>query len=138
MTLLTDFYINSTHKISFWRIFIKVAKCKLDIMPFIFLVNFFEKWISVRERNINLLLEAVTYVGTTETVTRIIAIETVMCIMHCRKYHLHDYNRDSYLHNFNKNCHPHICYRNFHWHKCCRSVSGAWPVIFQGREVFWK
>ena len=54
----------------------------------------------VREMNVNLLLEAVTYMATTETATCIIAIEIVMCIMHCRKYHLHDCNRDSHLHNF--------------------------------------
>ena len=48
---------------------------------------------SVRERNIKLLLEAVTYMATTETATCIITIEIVMCIIHCRKYHLHDYNR---------------------------------------------
>ena len=29
----------------------------------------YEKWVSVRERNINLLLETVTYIATTETVT---------------------------------------------------------------------
>ena len=50
---------------------------------------------SVRERNIKLLLEAVTYMATTETATCIITIEIVMCIMHCRKYHLHDCNRNS-------------------------------------------
>ena len=74
--------------------------------------QFYEKWMSVRERNINLLLEAVTYMATTETA--IITTEIVMYIMHCRKYHLHDCNRDFHLHNFNKNCHPHIYCRNFH------------------------
>ena len=65
---------------------------------------------SVRERNIKLLIEAVTYKATTETATCIIircitttCIEIVMCIMHCRKYHLHDCNRDSHMHKFNKN-----------------------------------
>ena len=57
---------------------------------------------SARERNINLLLEAVTYMATTETATCIITIEIVMCIMQCRKYYLHDCNRDSHLHNFSK------------------------------------
>ena len=52
-----------------------------------------EKWMSVRERNINLLLEAVTYMAKTETATCIITIEIIMSIMHCRKYHLHDCNR---------------------------------------------
>ena len=55
--------------------------------------QFYEKWMSVRERNIKLLLEAVTYMATTETVTCIITIEIVMCIMHCRKCYLHDCNR---------------------------------------------
>ena len=50
----------------------------------------YEKWVSVRERNINLLLETVTYTATTETVTCITTIEIVMCIMNCRKYYLHD------------------------------------------------
>ena len=42
-------------------------------------------WVSVRERNLKLLLETVTYIATTETVTCIITLETVMWIMHCRK-----------------------------------------------------
>ena len=37
---------------------------------------------SVRERNINLLLEAVTYMATMGTATCIITIETVVRIMH--------------------------------------------------------
>ena len=52
-----------------------MAKCKLDIMPFIFLVNFMKN--DVRERNIYLLLEAVTYMATTETATCIITIKNV-------------------------------------------------------------
>ena len=67
-----------------------------------FSAQLYEKRISVRERNIKLLLEAVTYMATTETATCIITIEIVMCIMHCRKYHLNDCNRDSHLHNFKK------------------------------------
>ena len=67
--------------------------------------QFYEKWMSVRERNIKLLLEAVTYMATTETATCIITIEIVMCIMHCRLTP----NRGSHLDSFNKNCHPHIC-----------------------------
>ena len=39
---------------------------------------------SVKQRNIKLLLKTVTYIATTETVTCIITIEIVMCIMHCR------------------------------------------------------
>ena len=84
--------------------------------------QFYEKWMSVIERNINLLLEAVTYMAATETATCIITIEIVISIMHCRKYHLRDCNRGSRLHNFNKNCHSHICCRNFHWHECSRNL----------------
>ena len=51
--------------------------------------QFYEKWVSVRERNIKFLLEAVTYIATTETVTCITKTEIVMCIIHCRKYNLH-------------------------------------------------
>ena len=43
--------------------------------------QFYEKWVSVRERSIKLLLETVTYIATTETVTCIITTEIVMCIM---------------------------------------------------------
>ena len=50
-----------------------------------FSCQFSENRVSVRERNIKLLLETVTYIATTETVTCIITIEIVMCIMHCRK-----------------------------------------------------
>ena len=42
--------------------------------------QFYKKWVSVRERNIKLLLETVTYIATTETVTCIITTEIVMCI----------------------------------------------------------
>ena len=41
--------------------------------------QFYEKWMSVRERNIKLLLETVTYIATTS--------------------HLHNYNRNSHVHN---------------------------------------
>ena len=83
------------------------------------LKQFYEEWLSVRERNMKLLLE--TYIAIKVRVTRIIAMETVMCIMHCRKYHLHNCNRDSHLHNYNENCHPHICCRNCYLHMCCRN-----------------
>ena len=43
-----------------------------------FFGQFYEKWVSFRERNIKLLLETVTYIAITETVTCIITIETVM------------------------------------------------------------
>ena len=49
-----------------------------------------------------LLLETVTYIAIKERITCIIAMETVMYIMHCRKYHLHNCNKDSHLHNYNK------------------------------------
>ena len=55
--------------------------------------QFYEKWVSVRERNIKLLLETVIYIATTETFTCITTIEIVMCIIDCRKYYLHDCNR---------------------------------------------
>ena len=45
-----------------------------------FFGQFYEKWVSVRERNIKLLLGTVTYIVTTETVTCIIEIEIVMFI----------------------------------------------------------
>ena len=75
--------------------------------------QFYEERLSVRERNMKLILETITYIDIKERVTDIIAIETAMYIMHSRKYHLHNCNRDSYLHNDNKNCHPHMCCRNF-------------------------
>ena len=53
--------------------------------------QFYEDRLSASEQNMKLLLE------------------TVMCIMHCRKYDLHNCNRDFLLHNYNKNCYPHIC-----------------------------
>ena len=68
--------------------------------------QFYGKWESVREKNIKLLLETVTYIARTETVTCITTIEIViMCIIHCRKYYLHDCDRDPRLHSFNINCH---------------------------------
>ena len=57
-----------------------------------FFDQFYEKWVSVRERNIKLLLETATYIATAETVTCIITLEIVMCLMHCRTYYLHDCN----------------------------------------------
>ena len=46
---------------------------------------FFEKWASVRERNLKLLLETVASIATAETVTCIITVRLVIYIMHCRK-----------------------------------------------------
>ena len=68
-----------------------------------------------------LLLETVTYIAIKERFTHIITIETATCIMHHRKYHLHNCDRDSNLHNYNKNCHPLIRCRNYHPHMCCRN-----------------
>ena len=68
--------------------------------------QFHEKSLSVRERNMKFLLETVTCIPKKERVTCKITIDTVMYIMHCRKYHLRNCNRDSYLHNYHKNCHP--------------------------------
>ena len=58
---------------------------------------FYQKRMSVRERNIKLLHEAVTCMAKTETATCIIIIEIVMCIMHCAKYYLHDCIRGSHF-----------------------------------------
>ena len=64
--------------------------------------QFYEKWVSVRERNVKLLLESVTYIAITETVTCILqqkqlcTAESTTCI-NCR--------RDSHLHKQNKNWH---------------------------------
>ena len=41
--------------------------------------------------------ETVTYIAVKERVTCVITTETVMCIMHCRKSHLHNCNKDSHL-----------------------------------------
>ena len=79
----------------------------------------YEKRLSVRERNMKLLLESVTYIAIKERVTCIITIETVMCIMHL--YHLYNCNRYSHLHNCNKSCHPLTCCRNCHLHMFCRN-----------------
>ena len=71
-----------------------------------FLIIFYEKMLSVRERNMKLLLKTVTYTAVKERVTCVITIGTVMCIINCRKYHLQNCNGDSHLHNYNKNCRP--------------------------------
>ena len=84
--------------------------------------QFYEEKLSVRERNMKLLLETVIYIAIKERVTCIIAMETVMRIMHCRKYHLHNCKRGSHLHNYNENCHPHICCRNCYLHNCNRKI----------------
>ena len=40
--------------------------------------QFYDKWVSVRERNMKLLLETFTYIATTETDTWIVTIEIVV------------------------------------------------------------
>ena len=44
----------------------------------------------VKEKNMKVLFESVTYIAIKEKVTCIIAIDTAISIMHCRKYHLHN------------------------------------------------
>ena len=50
-----------------------------------FSCQFYKMWVPVRGRNMNLLLQTVTYTATTETDTCIITIDIVMCILHCKK-----------------------------------------------------
>ena len=59
--------------------------------------QFYEKRLSVRERDMKLLLETVSYIAIKERVSYIITMETVICIIHCRKDYLHNCNRDSHL-----------------------------------------
>ena len=40
--------------------------------------QFYGKWVSVIERNMKLLVETITYIAMTKTVTSIISIETVL------------------------------------------------------------
>ena len=54
-----------------------MAKYRSDIIFSMFSGQFYERQVSVKERNTKLLLETVTYIA---------IIETVMCITHCRKY----------------------------------------------------
>ena len=54
--------------------------------------QFYEDRLSVREMNVKLLLETVTYIAIKERVTCIITIETVTCIMQYRKYCLHNHS----------------------------------------------
>ena len=52
-----------------------------------FFCQFYEKWVSVRERSIKLLIESVTYIAITETVTCILqekqlcTAESTTCIV---------------------------------------------------------
>ena len=67
-----------------------------------FSCQFHEKWVSVRERNIKLLLESVTYIAITETVTcisqwkQLCAAESTTCIIATETptcINLHKYNK---------------------------------------------
>ena len=44
-----------------------------------------------------LLLETVTYIAIKERITCIITMETLICIMHCRKYHLRNCKTPIYI-----------------------------------------
>ena len=77
--------------------------------------QFYEMKLSVRERNMKLLPETVTYIAIRERVTCIITIEAVTCIMHCKNTTC-IIATDSHLHNYSKNCHTYICCRNCHLH----------------------
>ena len=46
--------------------------------------QFYEEKLSVKERNMKLLSETVTYIAIKERITCIIAMDTVICIMHYR------------------------------------------------------
>ena len=84
ITLVTNLYIISTLKyLNFGRMFTKVVKSKPDIVPLNVFGSILRKE-GVRERNMKLLLETVTYIAIKESVTCITTIETVMCIMHCK------------------------------------------------------
>ena len=74
--------------------------------------QFYKKWMSVRERNKKLLLEAVTYMATIETATCIITIEIVICIMHCRTFTCMIATKTPVCIISKKNCHPHTCCRD--------------------------
>ena len=67
-----------------------------------FFGQFYEKRLSVREGNVKLLLETVTYIAIKQRVTSVILIETVMHNA-LQKYHLRNCNRYSPLHNYSKN-----------------------------------
>ena len=69
-----------------------------------FLVNFMKKDVQSWKRDIKLLLETVTYIAKSETIT---------CITYCRKYHLHNCNRESHLHNYKKNYHHIVAAETF-------------------------
>ena len=55
--------------LNFGRMFTKVVKCKPDIMPLNVSGHFYEKKVSLRERNMKLLLETVSYIAIKERVT---------------------------------------------------------------------
>ena len=77
------------------------------------------------------LLETVTYIAIKERLVCIITIETVMCIMHFRKYHLHNCNRNSHLHKYNKNGQPHLLLQKLSKKK----KKTLWPLFMDGVQL---
>ena len=64
ITLVTNLYkISNLKYLDFGRMFTKVVKCKLDIMPLNVFCSSHEKRLSVRERNMKLLLKTVIYIA---------------------------------------------------------------------------
>ena len=112
ITHVTNLHVISTLKVSkFWKNVYKSGEIQTWY-------NAFMKRLPVRKRE---LLQTVTYIAIKEGLTCIITIETVMCIIQRRKYHLHNCNRNSHLHNYNKNFQPHLRCRKCHLHMCCRN-----------------
>ena len=67
-----------------------------------FSCQFYEKRVSVRERNIKSLLASVNYIDRNRNL-----YFTIQTFVHCRKYHLYNSNGDSHLHNCNGDSHLH-------------------------------
>ena len=71
-----------------------------------FSCQFYEKWVSFRERNIKLLLESVTYKDITEKETctlqqkQVCTAESTTCIIATET--------STYINTIKSNCHPHI------------------------------
>ena len=97
-----------------------------------FLIIFYEKMLSVRERNMKLLLKTVTYTAVKERVTCVITIGTVMCIINCRKYHLHNCNRNSHLHDCNRKIHQHTSNRKYYLKTCKNATDIVTCIIATG------
>ena len=72
--------------------------------------QFYGKRLSIRERNMKLLLETVTYLPVKERAACLYNYNRNSHVHDAlQKYQLHNCYRDSHLHNYSKNCHPHIC-----------------------------